>query len=173
MPPSPFHRLSRLAAGWRAGEQVLLAVLVVGMVFVSALQIVLRNFFSSGIRWAEPMLGASLLWMTMLGALAATSGDRHITMDVVAQFLPPRGRAGVQALTSLFAAAVCGGLAAAGWRYVALQREMGGMALPSVPQWTIYVVVPVCFALMSLRFALHAGLFAARAAGRAPAEAPR
>lgn len=166
MPSSLPQKLDRLARGWNAFEQTLLAVLVVGMVFVSALQIILRNFFNTGIVWAEPVLGASLLWMTMIGALAATGARKHITVDLVAQFLPPRPRSALQAVTSLFAAVVCGFLTVAAVRYVQFQQEMGGMALPGVPQWTLYVIVPVCFAMMCLRFGLHAVLLAARVGER-------
>ncbi len=164
MPSNLLQKLEKLGGAWRAFEQTLLAVLVVGMVFVSALQVILRNFFSTGIVWAEPVLGASLLWMTMIGALSATGARKHITVDLVAQFLPPRPRSALQAVTSLFAAVVCAFLTVAAIRYVQFQQEMGGMSLPSVPQWTLYVIVPVCFAMMTFRFGLHAVLLAARAA---------
>ena len=165
------QKLERAAGAWRAFEQAVLAVLTIGMVILSALQIILRNFFHTGIDWAGPMLGASLLWMTMLGALAATGGRQHITVDMLSPFLSPRVREGVRVLTNLFAAVVCGLLGEAAVRYVLLQREMGGLAAPGVPQWTVYTIVPACLALLAFRFALQTVCCAARAAtGRLPPE---
>ena len=49
-----------------------------------------------------------LLWLTMLGALAATGDRRHIVIDLVGHFCPPRFRAAAARVTALFAAVVCG-----------------------------------------------------------------
>lgn len=165
-------RLRKAADRWGRIEQALLAVLVSGMVLLSALQIILRNFFHGGILWAEPILGASLLWITMLGALAATGRVKHITVDLVAHLLPPRPRRAVLAVTSLFAAAVCGFLVPASIRFVVLQKEMGVMATAAIPQWVLYLVVPVCFALLSFRFALQAAAAATAAVTRTLSEDP-
>ncbi|MFH0953231.1 MAG: TRAP transporter small permease [Verrucomicrobiota bacterium] len=149
-------RLRKAADAWGVIEQTLLAVLVSGMVFLSALQIILRNFFSTGILWAEPILGGSLLWMTMLGALAATGRRKHINVDLISHLLPPRPREIAVGVTDLFAAIVCGFLTVASVRFVILQKEMGAMATHAIPQWVLYLVVPVCMAMLSFRFVLHA-----------------
>lgn len=165
-------KLKKAADTWARIEQALLAVLVSGMVLLSALQIILRNFFRGGLLWAEPILGGSLLWITMLGALAATGRVKHITVDLVAHLLPPRPRRAVLAVTSLFAAAVCSFLVPASIRFVSLQKEMGVMATAAIPQWVLYLVVPACFILLAFRFALQAALAASAAVTRAVSEEP-
>lgn len=87
-------------------ERSLLTLLVTGMVFLAALQIVLRNFWKTGLPWAEPLLGMALLWLTMLGALAATGLGRHLAIDLVAALVPHRARAWIARVTSLFAVVV-------------------------------------------------------------------
>jgi len=149
-------RLKKLAAVWDVLEQVLLGLLVGGMVVLSALQIVLRNFFQTGIAWVEPLLGSSVLWITMLGALAATGVRKHIKIDIASAVLPLRPREALLAITHLFAAAVCGLLSFASTRFVIIQREMGGNVLLNVPAWTVYSVMPVVFALIAFRFVLQA-----------------
>lgn len=165
-------KLRKTADAWGRVEQALLAILVSGMVLLSALQIILRNFFRSGILWAEPILGGSLLWITMLGALVAAGRVKHITVDLVAHLLPPRARRAVLAVTDLFAAVVCGFLVPASIRFVTLQREMGVMATAAIPQWILSLVVPVCFALLSFRFALQSVVAAAGAVTRTLPEGP-
>ena len=136
-------------------ERVLLAVLVTGMVGLSALQILLRNIWHTGLNWVEPLLGMALLWLTMLGALAAAGMGRHLAIDLAAALLPRRGSAWLARATSLFAAIVCVLLAWAAGRYVGFQREMDITLLLGAPVWKYYMVIPVVFWLMAIRFAVR------------------
>ena len=160
--------LRRCVAAWDAAERALLGGLAAGMVILAALQIVLRTFFRTGLPWIEPLLGIGLLWLTMLGALAATGQLKHISMDLVSHLLPRRPRAGVAAVVQLFAAVICGRLACAAHAFIGLQRETETSSLLGAPVWAYTWIVPVVFGLLALRFALHAALAAAVAAGRTP-----
>ena len=151
-----------LASGWRVFEQTVLALLVGGMVFLAALQIALRNFFETGLDWADPLLGVGLLWLTMIGALVATGARKHISMDLLSNLLPARGRRWVLPPADLFAAAVCGWLAAAAVRFVEFQKEMEPVAILNVPMWVYYEIIPVCLFLMSFRFVVQALVLLAR-----------
>jgi len=137
-------------------ERMVLAVLVTGMVGLSALQILLRNVWHTGLNWAEPLLGMALLWLTMLGALAAAGLGRHLSIDLAAALLPRRGSIWVGRITSVFAAIVCGLLAWAAGRYVGVQREMETNALLGWPVWKYYMVIPVAFWLMVIRMVIRA-----------------
>ncbi len=163
--------LRRCADAWDAAERVLLGGLAAGMVILAALQIVLRTFFRTGIPWIDPLLGIGLLWLTMLGALAATGLRKHISMDLVSHLLPPRPRAGVAAAVQLFAAVVCARLAWSAHAFIGLQRETETSELLGAPVWVYTWVVPVCFGLCTLRFVIQAALSVAEAARR-PSAAP-
>lgn len=159
-----FHRL----AGWLDRlERLLLMMLVAGMVALAALQILLRNLWHTGLTWIDPLLGMALLWLTMLGALAATGLGRHLSIDLAAALLPRRWAAGLARATALFAAVVCGLLAWAAGRYVGFQREMEMTAVLGLPVWKHYLVVPVVFWLMTVRFVVRAALPAAWLSGPA------
>ncbi len=136
-------------------ERFILTVLVTGMVILAALQILLRNVWHTGFNWAEPLLGMALLWLTMLGALAATGMGRHISIDLAAALIPQRGQAVLKRLTGLFAVVVCALLAWAAGRYVGFQSEMETNVLLGWPLWKYYLVVPVVLWLMAWRFLLH------------------
>ena len=137
-------------------ERFVLAVLVTGMVLLASVQIVLRNVWHTGLNWAEPLLGMALLWLTMLGALAAAGLGRHLAIDLAAALLPRRWTAWLTRATSIFAAVVCGLLAWAAGRYVGFQREMDITMLLGLPVWKHYMVIPVVFWLMAFRFAVRA-----------------
>ena len=137
-------------------ERGFLTLLVTSMVVLAAIQILLRNILKTGFQWAEPLLGMGLLWLTMLGALAAAGRGRHIAIDLATALLPPRWAGWIGRATSLFAAVVCCILAHAGSSYVNLQREMAMGDLIFMPLWKFYLVIPIVFWLMAIRFGLQA-----------------
>ena len=137
-------------------ERLVLALLVMGMVGLSVVQILLRNVWNTGLNWAEPLLGMALLCLTMLGALAAAGLGRHLSIDLAAALLPRRASVWAGRATSVFAAVVCGLLAWAAGRYVGFQREMDATVLLGWPIWKYYGIIPVAFWLMVFRFAVRA-----------------
>jgi TRAP-type C4-dicarboxylate transport system permease small subunit len=145
-----------IARGVDRIERFVLAVLVTGMVALATVQILLRNVWHTGLNWSEPVLGMALLWLTMLGALAAAGLGRHLSIDLAIALFPRRWTAWLTRATSIFAAVVCGLLAWAAGRYVGFQREMDMSVLLGLPVWKHYLVIPVLFWLMAFRFALRA-----------------
>ena len=100
----PQHRL--LDALHRI-EDLTLALLLLGMIALAAAQIALRNLFDTSLSWGDPLLRMSVLWVGLLGALAASRDDRQITVDVLSRLLGGRAKTAARAFTSLFTAAVC------------------------------------------------------------------
>lgn len=138
-------------------ETGLIAVLVLAMVALAGAQIVLRNFFDTGLDWADPLLRAMVLWAAMLGALAAARDDKHIGLDVLAHFVHGKVRRAIQAATLLFAAAVSAAMAWYGYGLVLLDFDGGGR-IAGIPNWMIEAIIPIGFGLLALRFAAHAFL---------------
>lgn len=163
---------NRWSRRWDAFERGLLGLLAAAMVGLAALQIVLRAVFHTGVPWIEPLLGILLLWLTLAGALAATGQQRHISMDALSHILPGRWRNGVRAPVLLFCAVVCGGLARAGWQFVAFQREAETARLLGLPFWAYSYAIPVFFGAMAIRFAIQAVCAARAAMGRGETAAP-
>lgn len=131
-----------------------LSLLMTALVVLAAVQILLRNVWHTGLQWAEPVLGMGLLWMTMLGALAATGLGRHLAIDLAAALLPRQWKQITARITSIFAIIVCLLLMNASIRFVGFQKEMRLGELLGLPVWMYYQVIPATFALMALRF-LH------------------
>jgi TRAP-type C4-dicarboxylate transport system permease small subunit len=139
-------------------EDWLLAALVLLLVVLAGAQIILRDFFQTGLAFADPLMRQLVLWTGMLGALAAVRDDKHIALDVLQRFVPPLWQKVARFLTLGFAAVLCALLAYYGYRMV--QIDYAGAtpsgAFTSVPAWTLEVILPLGFALMALRFALRA-----------------
>ncbi|MEO5559988.1 MAG: TRAP transporter small permease [Dokdonella sp.] len=136
-------------------ENGLIALLVLAMVVLASAQIVLRNFFDSGLAWADPLLRAMVLWAAMLGALAAARDDKHIGIDFVAHFVHGRARRVLRAISLLFATGIAAAMAWYGVGLVKLDYA-GTNAIAGIPGWCIEAIIPIGFALIAVRLAVRA-----------------
>ncbi|HQZ32518.1 MAG TPA: TRAP transporter small permease [Arenimonas sp.] len=137
-------------------EDGLLAALLGSLLLLSVAQIVLRVAFDAGMPWAEPVSRAGVLFLALLGALGATRSGKHIAIDALPRFLPPRPRRVVWAVSQVAAAILCLALAWLGWGMVAMEREAPVPFVAGVPSWVPMLVVPLGFGLMGLRFLVAA-----------------
>ncbi len=135
-------------------EKLLLTLLLSGMILLAATQILLRNGFSSGISWADPALRLSVLWIAMLGAMAASREGHHIHIDVLSRYLPDRAKSINRIITDSFSALICAVLAWHAGRLVYYEWQDGTMLFAGFPAWLGAVILPVGFAVMSSRFVL-------------------
>jgi len=117
---------------------------------------VLRNVFSMGFAWGDGLGRLAVLWLALLGALAASRDGRHIALGVLTRWLPPKWRTAAQVVAATFAAAVSAALAWVSWAFVGDSREFGDTLLGDVPAWWFQSLMPVAFALMAWRFLVQA-----------------
>jgi len=138
----------------RTVENAFLLILLTAMLALGASQIVLRNFLSGGLAWGDEALRIMVLWLALIGAVAASRDDRHISIDVASRVLPPRARGLVAAVVNLFTAGVCAVLAWYAWEFVADSREFEDQLLGGLPAWWFQLVMPVAFLLIAYRYLL-------------------
>ena len=123
-----------------------------GLIVVGATQIVLRNVFSIGFAWGDGLTRLAVLWLGLLGALAASRDGRHITMGAVTRFLPQRLQVFAGVVADWFGAAVSGVFAWVSWSFVRDSREFGDTLLGDVPAWWLQAIMPVAFTLIAWQF---------------------
>lgn len=142
-------------------ENLILALVFAAMLFLAAGQIVQRNFTGGGAVWTDELLRNMVLWIALLGAMAATRTTRHIGIDVFTRFLPPRLVLVVQAVTMICTSGICAVIAYYSWEFLRGEREYGGTALGgAVPSWVLLVILPAGFAVIAVRYAFHSYLAA-------------
>ena len=98
-------------------ELTLLTTVLASMVGLACLQIILRNFFSTGIISAEIVLRHLTLGLTFLGASLATREGRHLKIDIVPRIVSKRLKGLLGVITGILSATVCVILARAGWNF--------------------------------------------------------
>jgi len=133
-------------------EQVLLAIFLSLMILVAFCQIVLRNLFTTGLPWGDTLVRYLVLWVGFIGAALAAREGKHIRIDVALQWLPGVGSDLFQFITNLFSAGVCGVLTVAAYRFIQNEAMMGETSALGCPVWLLQVIIPITFALMTLRF---------------------
>lgn len=147
------HKMARLSGRL---EDSLLILILSAMIILAATQIVLRNVWDSGISWSDPALRIAVLWLGLLGALAAVRDRNHINIDAVSKLLPPVGKRLTSCLAQLFSSAVCGLVAYHAWRFVMMEKEDGIIAFADIPAWMCEIIIPIGFGLMAVRFFFNA-----------------
>jgi len=136
-------------------EQRLLVTLLSLMILIAFSQIVLRNLFDTGLAWGDPLVRNLVLWVSFIGATLATKEGKHINIDMVSQWMPPRGKILVEAITGLFSSVICALLTFAALKFIKNEAQMGGVTFLGIPLWIPEIILPITFALMALRFSLH------------------
>ena len=134
-------------------EDLLLALLLSSMILLACTQILLRNGFDSGLTWADPLLRVMVLWIGLLGALAASRGNRHIIIDVLGPFLSPSYKRFAAILSHSFTTLVCFAVAWFATQFVLSEYETGLTSVLGIPIWILQSIIPISFALMGLRYA--------------------
>ncbi len=138
-------------------EAALITILLTLMILTAFSQIVLRNFFASGIDWGDALVRYLVVWVAFIGAAIATREGKHITIDLLSRWLTGRGSIAVQALACFFSAVICGLLTLAAIKFIWFEAQMGGTAFFKLPVWVPELIMPVTFGLMTLRFVM--GMF--------------
>jgi len=152
-------------------EEVLLALLLVGMVLLAALQVLLRNIWDTGIDWADITVQNVTVLVGLLGAAVATSEGRHLNIDLFSRVLKGRAKTGLKVVIGLFSCLVCYLLAKGGWTNYQLNYEPWLRNVPegwsaahnlkvqffegNIPQWMSQLFLPLGFSLIGFHFALR------------------
>jgi TRAP-type C4-dicarboxylate transport system permease small subunit len=136
-------------------EQILITILLTMMILMAFSQIVLRNFFDTGISWGDSLVRYLVVWVGFIGAAIATREGKHLNIDVVSRWLTEAGSNYIHLISHFFSAAICGLLTLAAIRFIRFEAQMGGTAFFKLPVWVPEIIIPVTFGLMTLRFAVR------------------
>ena len=133
-------------------EKYLVGAMLSVMILLAFLQIILRNVLSTGISWGDPLVRYLVLWVGFIGASLATKEGKHITIEIFSRWFSKHSGLYFKAIASLVSAFVCGLLTFAGWTFVQNEAQMAATSFLKIPAWVPQIIIPVTFALITLRF---------------------
>lgn len=154
MPDPDSKVLDFLERFGRAAENTLLVLLLSAMIILAVGQIALRELFDTGLIWADELVKLLVLWIAMLGSVAASRDDRHLRIDVLSHALSEKMIASARLVVEVFAAVICAVVTWHAFRWLQVEFEYEDTVLIDFPAWFAHAVLPVAFMLMTYRFAL-------------------
>lgn len=137
-------------------ELMVLILVLLSAIGIAVVDMFMRIVAGGGLVWAQPVVRILVLWMGLLGALLATRSNEHITVDVLSQFFSHAVRRWLNLFVYVFSGLVCGTAAWHCARFVLGSYEFADVVLTNTPAWCVQIIMPFTFALMAVRFFIHA-----------------
>jgi TRAP-type C4-dicarboxylate transport system permease small subunit len=100
--------------------------------------------------------------------MVATRQDKHINIDILTRYLPPRLKHLMGGVVRFFTAGVCCAMVWQGVNLVSLDFGSGTIAFNGVPAWGCELIIPVGFAVMAMRYLILSVDYLKRASGLQP-----
>lgn len=125
------------------------ALLLLIMTISTSLQVIGRYCFGEGFIWTDELSRYCMLYVTMLGAVLVTEEKGHISIDFLDTILPNLAVYILNFVRLILSIAL--GLVVLYYARGTLIAVEGALstAIP-IPMFYIYVIFPICFALMIL-----------------------
>ena len=136
-------------------EGALITILLSLMILMAFSQIVLRNFFATGIDWGDALVRYLVVWVAFIGAAVATREGKHISIDLLSRWQKGSGGTAVQILSCFFSAAISALLTVAAVKFLWFEAQMGSTTFLTLPVWIPELIMPTAFGLMTLRFLMQ------------------
>jgi len=140
-----------LRRAWENLEEGALCLLLAVMVIITFVTVVTRYVFDLPLSYIDQLVPNLFVWVTFLGASAATKRRAHLGLSLVADALPPRARATLDVAVLVGTAGFFLATAWYGWRVVAMQVENQLTTSLGYPAWLVGLAVPVGSGLFVIR----------------------
>jgi C4-dicarboxylate transporter, DctQ subunit len=129
-------------AAWANLEEAALCVLLAVMVAITFVTVVTRYVFDLPLSYIDQLVPNLFVWVTFLGASAAVKRRAHLGLSLVADALPARWRALLDAAVLAGTSAFFLATAFYGWKVVRLQIGNDLMMSLGYPAWLVGIAVP-------------------------------
>ena len=140
----------------KALERIVLVSMLTAMMLGAVGQILMREAVGTGFGWADELVRLMVLWLAMVGSIAACRENRHIRIDALSHIMPDIAVKLIRVLVAVFAASVCLVIAFQAWRYLQIEIEYGDEVLVDTPAWIAHSIMPAAFGLMAYQFLIGA-----------------
>jgi TRAP-type C4-dicarboxylate transport system permease small subunit len=110
--------------------------------------VVLRYVFNNPIQWAEEFSRYAYIWVVFLGAAACSKRKMHIAIDAVTSCMSKPAQAFCSLLVEVMILILMGTIAYYGWVLCTMATQ--ATSTLKIPQYTVYLVVPISAALIFL-----------------------
>ena len=143
--------------GWlKAGENLVITLILAAMVLLPLTEAVLRKFFGTGIPGASAIVQHFTLIIGMLGGALAARENRLLSMSALPAVLKGKPKQICVWIGMSAAAAVTLFLLQGSWSFVHEEKAFGALLVGRLPIWVMEAFIPFGFALVAARIWYHA-----------------
>jgi tripartite ATP-independent transporter DctM subunit len=150
---APEHESALLRAGRFLEDNTCIAILLI-MSVLPLVHVIGREWFGGGLTGSIVIVQHLTMWISFLGAVLAARTDRLLALST-AEFLPEAWRARVDVAVAVVAVAITAALCIASVELVSIDRSFGDIAAWGIPVWLFTAVMPIAFAVITLRLIWH------------------
>ena len=144
-----------LLRGLHRTENILCLVVLVLMTALPIVEVLVRELLGGGMPGSISIVQHLVMWLSFLGAALAARSDRLLALST-GKFVPASWRPALESVTGFLAVAVTCLLAIASFQLVQVDYAFGNRTAWSIPVWVFSAVMPVMFAVITLRLIWHA-----------------
>ena len=138
------------------------------MLALASLQVILRNFFDTGIEWGDILARHLVLWVGFFGATLSTREDRHIRIDALTKVIPDKWKPLVDFFVCCFCIVVGLFLYDAAAKFVLSEKMAGTTLFKGIPTWYFILIMPAGFLVISFRYLVFLLKILVRLGGKDP-----
>lgn len=150
--------LHKVRQGFVTSLNYILIGLVYTLISVGFIQVILRKFANSSIPDADLVLTMLVYYIALFGACLATFRDKHITIEIVSNFVSKKANEILGLCSNIFAAVIVWILFGASREYIELQEGSIDMFMSLIPTHYVEAIIIPCFGLMFFGFVLNAAI---------------
>ncbi|MBX7148191.1 TRAP transporter small permease [bacterium] len=133
-------------------EASLLNIILITMLAFASTQVILRNFFDTGIEWGDVFARHLVLVLCFFGATISTKEDKHIRIDALLKVISKRWLPLVEFFVSVFCIIVSFLLTLAARKFMMDERMADTVLFGKVKTWYFLTVMPIGFSIITFRF---------------------
>lgn len=136
-------------------ENISIGIALLGATFMITINVINRFLFHQAFAWSDELVRYLIIYVTFIGCASCVRKQDHIAIDVVQSFVKNQT---VLCVLSIFVGIICvvfsGMITVYGVQLVAKVIRFPQLTAGlRIPQYIPYIMVPVGFALMTLRYA--------------------
>ncbi|MBC2885662.1 TRAP transporter small permease [Ochrobactrum sp. CM-21-5] len=111
--------------------------------------VVMRYWLNQPLQWTEEIAGLLMVWIVMLGSIAAERSNQHLTIPMLVDLLPEKARAVLNALISVLSGIFLLYVSYAGYK-LAVAAKLKITSVLRVSYFWIDIAVPIGFVIIAL-----------------------
>jgi TRAP-type C4-dicarboxylate transport system permease small subunit len=133
------------------------AVIVGAMALAVTFDVLARNLGWGNTGWVVELTEYSLPVATLLIAPWLLRRNEHVRLDVVLVLLPKRISLFIERAANVLGMMICAVFVWFSLTLIVDSARLGSMVVKtlSIPEWWQYALIPVCFTLLAIEFALR------------------